>query len=137
MTHVSLRHSTYHKTLRASAIVTASIFAFVSGIVISDTRALTVSTERYLATVVSMTASVPPTELNALSTELKTRSDELDRREREIDARARTDVFAQAKTTYIIGAILLMQLCLIVANYVLDYRRGRRRSNELLVSQAH
>ncbi len=129
-----IKHSTYHRVLRSSTVVTAFIFAFVSGAVVPDTRVLTLSTERYIANVVGMTASVEPTEINTLSGQLAKRSDELDRREREIDARARNDVFANATTVYVLTVILALQLVLIVTNYILDFRRART-GREVLVSR--
>lgn len=122
---VSVRHSAYHKLLRSSTVVTACVLAFASGVVVPDTRVLTVSTERYLANVVGMTASVQPNEFNTLATELKDRSEELDRREREIDARARQSIIAEPLTIAVLSAILGVQLLLIVANYYFDYRRSR------------
>jgi hypothetical protein len=121
----SIRHSAYHRTLRSSAVVVAVLFAFASGAVVPDTRVLTISTERYLANVVGVGASVPQNEFNTLATELAQRSDELEQREREIDARARTQVFANPITMYTLIAILVLQLILIVTNYALDYRRAR------------
>jgi hypothetical protein len=130
----SIKHSTYHRVLRSSIVVTACVFAFASGAVVPDTRVLTLSTERYIANVVGMTASVEPTEINTLSGELAKRSDELDRREREIDARARSDAFSNSSTLYVLTAILALQLVLIVTNYVLDFRRARAE-RRVLVSQ--
>ena len=122
----SLRHSAYHKTLRSSTVVTACLLAFASGVIVPDTRVLTMSTERYLANVVGMNASVPPNEINTLSAELSKRADQLDQREREIDARARGNIFANPLVMYTLIAILTLQLVLIVTNYALDYRRSRR-----------
>jgi hypothetical protein len=121
----SLKHSAYHKVIRSGAVVTALLFAVSSGAVVPDSRVLVGPTERYLANVVGMSASVAPNELNTLASELSQRADELERREREIDARARGDLLANPITTYTLGAILVLQLLLIVANYVLDYRRSR------------
>lgn len=131
----SLRHSAYHKILRSSAVVTVLLLVFASGAIVTDTRVLTQSTERYLANVVGVGASVPANDVNTLSGELAKRSDELDRREREIDARVRGDIFANPTVMYTLIAVLALQLLLIVTNYVLDYRRARA-AREMLVSKA-
>lgn len=124
-TGMFLCHSAYHKILRSSMVVVAVLLAFASGVVVPDTRALTLSTERYLANVVGIGASVELNEVNMLNAELSKQALELDRREREIDARARGNIFANPTVTYTLIAILALQLVLIVMNYALDYRRAR------------
>lgn len=121
-----LCHSAYHKILRSSTVVTACLLAFASGAIVPDTRVLTMSTERYLANVVGMNAAVEPNEINTMSADLNKRADQLDLREREIDARARGNIFTNPTVMYMLIAILSLQLMLIVANYILDYRRARK-----------
>ncbi len=124
----SLRYSIYHKILRTSAVLVAAVLAFQSGAIVPGTALLGSAAERYLANTVSMSASVVPNSENTLATELKARETELDSRERSIDARAKdTASISGPYATYILSSILLGQLLLIIANYVFDYLRERRR----------
>ena len=122
----SLKHSVYHKALRTSAVLVATILAFESGAVIPETALLSHITLGQLANVVGMHASVPTNEINTLALELQRRSTELDTREREINAQARdTAITSHPYVTYILAAILSGQLVLIILNYVFDYLRAR------------
>jgi hypothetical protein len=107
-------------------VIVATILTFVSGAVVTDTRYLAVSTEKYLANAVGMYASVPENEINVLNAQLTQKSAELDRREREIGARAKdTPFITDPLTIYALSLILLVQLALILTNYALDFRRAR------------
>lgn len=128
------RHSIYHRTLRTSAVLVAFVLAFESGVVSKDTRALSLSTHSYLAQVVGMSAAVNPNDLNVLTAEITALESELERREREIDARARDNALANSPyAVYILSAILLLQLALIVTNYIFDFYRERKRQTTALV----
>jgi hypothetical protein len=104
----------------------ATVLAFSSGAIVSDTAYFASSAERYLANTVGMYASVPANEVNTLNAALTERAGELERREREIDARAREGSFiTDPRTIYALSAILLIQLVLILANYAFDFRRAK------------
>lgn len=125
----------YHKFLRMSVLLFAVVLLFESGFLFEGTKDLSEGTFRYVASVVGITASVQPTELNEITAELTKRKTELDEREevlrgREIDARAldRSDVtFNNSFSTYIMSIILFVMLVLIVLNYVFDFIRERRK----------
>lgn len=125
----------YHKFLRMSALLFAVILLFESGFLFEGTKDLSDGTFRYMASVVGITASVQPTELNEITAELTKRKTELDEREealreREIDARAYDTsgiALNSDLSTYIVSAILFIMLVLIVLNYVFDLIRERRK----------
>lgn len=123
-------HSIYHRILRSSALITAFLLVFESGVLVPRTAVLSLITAQYLvANVVSMTASVPPNEVNTVAAELETRRQELDVRERDINARAEDGAFVSTSLlTYILAAVLVGQTVLILLNYFFDYRRARIRS---------
>ncbi len=121
-----MRHSYYHRTLRTTAVITALVLAFDSGVFSEDTRTLSDSASQYLANAVGVMAVVPQNEINTLSEQIKERTIELDRREREIDARSREDE-NKNNSTYILSAILILLLFLIVTNYILDIYREQKR----------
>ncbi len=122
--------SIYHRVLRSSALITAFLLVFESGVLVPRTAVLSLMTEQYLvANIVSMTASVPPNEVNTVAADLKNRGQELDQRERNINARANDAVFVSTSwLTYILAAVLVGQTALILLNYFFDYRRARIRS---------
>lgn len=121
-----MTHTLYHKCLRVSATVVASLLFVVSGFV-SQTAEWGEYASRSVAQVVGVGASVAPNELNMLTAELTRKTEELNAREREIDARAKdTSAIDFALRDYILSAILFLLLSLIVLNYVLDYVRAHR-----------
>ena len=123
--------SMYHRVLRTSAVITALVLAFESGVVVPRTAVFSLATEQYLANVVSMTASVAPNEVNTLAADLQKKGDELNQRERDINARAEdTTIVSVSSFTYFLTAILTGQTVLILLNYFFDYRRGRRRKTQ-------
>jgi len=125
--------SLYHRILRSSAVVTALVLIFQSGVAVPRTAVFSMATEQYLANVVSMTASVAPNEVNTLAADLKKKGDELNAREREINARAQdTTIVSVSSFTYFLTAVLVAQTVLILLNYFFDYRRARRRQAQTL-----
>ena len=123
--------SMYHRVLRTSAVITALVLAFESGVVVPRTAVFSLATEQYLANVVSMTASVAPNEVNTLAADLQKKGDELNQRERDINARAEdTTIVSVSSFTYFLTAILIGQTVLILLNYFFDYRRARRRQTQ-------
>ena len=125
--------SRYHKVLRVSALVAASILAFDSGYISSLTRDLSNNTIDYLASSLSsVSVAVPENELNVITTQLTARERELDAREaalkeREISSRNFTSPETDY-STYIISLILFLLTTLILLNYALDWLRAKKLS---------
>jgi len=126
----------YRSVLRVSVVVTAFILVFQSGMV-DDRTAVVFSeaTDGLYATVVGASASVRPTEINQITAELTKQQQLLASREEEIAEREIELGLAQGSTgssnqttTYLLAAILLIQLILLVLNYALDYLRSKERS---------
>jgi hypothetical protein len=123
-----LEFSAYHKILRISVVVIASVLLFQGGFVNSSTARLAQSTQMYLANVY---VGVAPTELNQITAGLTERTLALDQREqalaeREIDIGLQTrSGISQSHSTFILGAVLFILLVLIILNYALDFIRIR------------
>jgi hypothetical protein len=125
----------YRSVLRVSVVVTAFILVFQSGFI--DERTATVFTEAtdsLYATVIGASASVRPTEINQITAELTKQEQLLLAREGTIAAREIELGLAQGSTgstnqttTYLLAAVLLIQLVLLVLNYLLDYLRSKER----------
>ncbi len=129
-----ISHSLYHKSLRVSAVLVASVLVFQSGLFIPGTALLSLSARHYVANVIGISASVETTEISALTAELTRRGQELDQREsaltaREIDAQARDVGTSFDASDYLLSAILLLLLLLITANYFFDFMRERARKH--------
>ncbi len=120
-----MRHSLYHKILRVSAVLVAVVLVFQSGVFLSGTEGLSLSTREYVANVIGISASIESTELNTMTAEFTKRMQELDEREREINARAEGGGSRVDYSDYILSTILFLLLILIVTNYVLDFVRAR------------
>lgn len=132
-----LDQSMYHSILRISAAVVAIVLLLVSGLVSQTTALLTNEAGRSLATAVSMTLGVAPTELNQITTALTERERQLSARETAVTERelslgltagsrtARID-----RSTFILSAILFILLVMIVFNYVLDFSRQRTNPSD-------
>ncbi len=125
----------YHKFLRVSAVVFATVLVFDSGIFFPITKEISNTTFNYVASVGSgMFASVPPNEINTLSAQLAEQQRNLDAREvalkeREISARNYATNNSDY-SVYILSTILFILTILIVFNYVLDWNRFRRMTHE-------
>lgn len=135
-------HSTfrmYHMFLRVLALSVAFVLLFDSGLLSPVTRDLSLGTQSYLASVVSMYATVEPTELNSYTAQLTKKERELDDREAALTEREHAIGLAKDQSgvggnasTYILSVILFILVVLIVLNYALDFARekelGRRRA---------
>lgn len=131
----------YRSILRVSLVVTACVLVFQSGLI--DERTAIVfseTTDSLYATVVGATASVRPTEINQITAELTrqqqmlaAREETLAEREIELGLAQGSTRSSNETTTYLLAAILLIQLVLLILNYVLDYLRSKDRS----VTPAH
>lgn len=129
--------TTYHRSLRIGAVVLALMLVFQSGLVSDATQDMAGETQRYLANVIGVGASVAPTELNQITAELTARERELDAREaaladREIEVGLSEPrgIVDSETTTYILASILFILLVLILLNYVLDYLRTKERQEQ-------
>lgn len=124
---------TYRRVLRISAVVMGAVLMFQSGFIDERSTALFNTTTDYLAANVGMSVSVAPTEYNAITAELTRQKLLLDQREATIEDREiflnletqPADENSNNRTTYLLAAVLFVQLILIVLNYALDYLRSR------------
>ncbi len=129
----SLEHSTYHSLLRISAVVVACVLVFESGLLSQATAQLSDRTELYLANAVGVSVGVAPNEFNQITAALTAREKELQEREMAVAQREITVGIETGQSgawnidrgTFILAAILFIQLVLIVLNYVLDFARRR------------
>ncbi len=122
--------SLYHRSLRVSAVLIATLLVFDTGLFLPNTAKLAVFVHSQMASVVNINASVEETDISRMTSELTRQKTVLDQKEREIDARARdTTNSSVVWSNYILSAILLLLLMLITLNYVLDYIRARKRQS--------
>jgi len=124
----------YRSILRVSLTVTALLLVFQSGLIDDRTVTIYTDTTAHLAAVVGATASVAPTEVSLMTAELTRQQNLLAQREEEITEReialglSAGEPVADQTTTYILAALLFVQLLLIILNYGLDYLRARERT---------
>ena len=111
--------------LRVSALTTAIVLLFVSGIVSSGTKDLAVNTQMYLANAVGMQAQVAQNEVNTLSAELLKRDSEITEREIAVTLKESNQNTGDL-TTFILSVLLFILLVLIILNYILDFLRNRK-----------
>lgn len=132
----------YRSLLRVSAVVTAFILLFQSGLVDDRTAVVFLDATENLSAMVGMSVSVAPTEYNTITAELTKQQQLLNAREETIASReielGLSDGSSQTSTettTYLLAAVLLIQLILLVLNYLLDYLRVREiKMNTLTTS---
>lgn len=127
-----MQNSHYHRFLRVSAVVFALILLFESGLVHDSTARVSLGTHQYLANAIGMSAAVEPTELNQMTAELTVQKRALEAREaalreREIAVNLGNGSASNQRTTYLLASILFILIVLIILNYVMDFRRDRRR----------
>lgn len=122
----------YSSFLRISALVTALVLVFDSGILFPVTEHLSDTTMLYVASIgVGASASVPESEINTLSAQIAERQRILDAKEAELNEReiaARSFNVSDATenlSTYVLSAILFILTVLIVLNYIMDWTRVR------------
>ena len=131
---------TYRRILRVSTVVMSAVLLFQSGTLDERTTAMFSETTDYLSANVGMSASVVPTEYNAITAELTKQKQLLAAREevlieREIAVELNSGASdSTSHTTYLLAAILFVQLVLLVLNYGLDFLRAREQRT-LLVPQ--
>lgn len=123
-----LSQSVYHSCLRVGAASIAVLLLLVSGLVSETAALLSHEAGRSMATAVSMTLGVAPTELNQITAALTAQEQQLAAREaalieREIAVDLADGAPALDRSTFVLSAILFILLVLIVFNYVLDFSR--------------
>lgn len=129
----SLEQTTYHQILRIALVVSAVVLVFDSGLLVPETKALSVGTQHYLASVIGVEATVRPNELNLYTAALTQKEQELAAREaaiadREIAVSLNTASRSASPTsTYVLSTILFILLVLVILNYILDYLRSRNQ----------
>lgn len=124
-----MQYTVYHSLLRTIALVLSLVLVFISGVIHPVTSQLSLETSRYVASVMSATAGVAPTELNQITAALTLQQAELDARdkairEREIQIGLESGEEATDVTTFILSALVFVLLVLIVLNYILDFMRN-------------
>jgi len=124
----------YRSFLRIASVVTAVVLVFQSGIVVDSTTGLFTETTEYLGATVGMSVSVQENELNTITAALTKQKQLLAQREAAVEEREIavsistgevSSVNNESRTTYVLAAVLFVQLVLIVLNYGLDYVRAR------------
>lgn len=127
----------YHRILRISLLVVASVLVFDAGLFTPLTKEFSDATILYITASVGagMSVSIPPNELNTITAELTAKERALDEREaelkeREIATRNFGDSESVDYSTYILSTILFILTVLIVLNYALDWARARDRKYE-------
>jgi len=127
----------YRSLLRVSLVITAFLLVFPSGLVDDRTATLFSLTTDNLGAMVGMSASVAPTEINQITAGLSQQQQLLNAREQTIAEREIELGLSEsggqnssATTTYVLAAILFIQLILLVLNYVLDYLRSKERDEQ-------
>ena len=127
----------YRSLLRVSLVITAFLLVFQSGLVDDRTATLFSLTTDNLGAMVGMSASVAPTEINQITAGLSQQQQLLNAREQTIAEREIELGLSEsggqnssATTTYVLAAILFIQLILLVLNYVLDYLRSKERDEQ-------
>jgi hypothetical protein len=123
-----MTNTRYHQVLRTSLVVTAFVVLFDGGFVVPVSKHLSDNTINYFASSVGVLAQIEPNEFNVITAELTARERELDEREAALRTIASRD-FGPPKvtdiSTYVLSSILFLLTALIVANYVMDWRRAK------------
>jgi len=126
-----LEETSYHKILRISSAVVATVLLFQAGFVSSTTALMAKGTQDYMANAVGVFVGVTPTELNQITAEVTAQKLALDSREQAIVEREIAvgikpgSNSTQSTTTFILSGALFILLVLIILNYALDYVRSK------------
>ncbi len=124
----ALEFSIYHKVLRVSVCIFATILLFDSGILSATTTRLSEHTQQYLANAVGVYVGVAPNDVNTLTAQIAKLEQERDLAlgEREMSIGLNEGgVRGDNTSTFILSGILFILLVLIILNYALDYARSR------------
>jgi len=126
-----LEETSYHKILRISSAVVATVLLFQAGFVSSTTALMAKGTQDYMANAVGVFVGVTPTQLNQITAEVTAQKLALDSREQAIVEREIAvgikpgSNSTQSTTTFILSGALFILLVLIILNYALDYVRSK------------
>lgn len=126
-----LEETTYHKLLRISSVVVATVMLFQAGFVSSTTALMARGTQDYMANAVGVFVGVAPTELNQMTAHITAEKLALDSREQAITEREIAIGIKpgsnsnQTTTTFVLSGVLFILLVLIILNYALDYLRAK------------
>ncbi len=124
---ISLRYSIYHSFLRVGILTFAILLVFDSGLVSEQSKALSISTQEYLANTVSAQAGTLPIETNQPMVGAIESEGELAAKEHMITLNISENTsVTMDKSTLIISLIVSFLLLLILLNYVLDFIRTRK-----------
>jgi hypothetical protein len=126
-----MTQTVYHQILRTSLLVTAFVLLFDGGFIVPVSKHLSQNAVEYMANSVGIMAQIEPNELNVITAELTRREQELNAREsalREIEARDFGNSETNDMSVYVLSLILFFLTVLILANYILDWRRSTRLS---------
>jgi hypothetical protein len=133
MLSYSLRFSFYHKTLRILCAVFTLVLIFDSGLLVPESKELSLHTQNYLASAIGINASVAPNELNVLTARITELEQELATKDREIAVTLSSGTPTTSTiptSTIVLSIILFILLVLIVLNYALDYLRLKQPSEQ-------
>ncbi|HMA79117.1 MAG TPA: hypothetical protein VKP88_08470 [Candidatus Paceibacterota bacterium] len=137
-------HHMYHSVLRVSALTLTGTLLFVSGVLVPETKVITVETEQYLANAISASAGVAPNEYNVITAALTEQEAALDEREAVLAERElalglsstpQRTVWDAEMVTAINSVLLFIVVVLMVINYTLDFGYRRQRVHNV-VSQS-
>ncbi|MBY0310046.1 hypothetical protein K2Q16_02805 [Patescibacteria group bacterium] len=124
----SLEHSAYHKILRVSCVVMATVLIFESGLFTSATARLADQTGLYLANAVGVYVGVSENGVNTLTTRIAELEQEVGKKDamlRDLDVGLLGSAGTSPTSTFVLAGILFIMLVLIVLNYALDFVRSR------------
>lgn len=123
----SIQHSLYHSVLRISVLVFTAVLIFDSGVMFSQSKVMSTSTQQYLATVVGVNASVQPTEMNQLTAKITELEGELAEKERLIAVSIKDNSSGEMdRSTLVLSILVGILLILMFVNYALDFIRMRK-----------
>ena len=129
---------TYRSLLRISTAVMAAVLMFQSGLIDALSTQLFSGATQYLGAAVGMSAAVQPTDYNSSTAELSRQQQLLAAREeavaeREIAVQLNSNEGSSSsdRTTYLLAALLFVQLVVIVLNYGLDFLRAKEQQSLL------
>ncbi len=130
-----LENTTYHSLLRIAVGVFALVLVFDSGLISEQTKKVSQGTIQYVASAISVGASVSPNDVNILTARITELEQEVVSKDRQIAVRLNTEGGQTTNTsTLILSFILFILLLLIVTNYILDYLRQNSSNYQIRIS---
>jgi len=129
----NIAKSWYHSLLRVMVLIFATALVFESGVISPVTKNIAHLSGQQLASVVGMSASIAPNEINVITARLTEKEQELALRENALSEREIALSLGGAssqngdKVTFLLATVLFILLLLIILNYILDYLRSKER----------